>query len=66
MPDRKAPPDPGGYLVESNLGGPPTFHNYNGPDLHGPAAIDKFNRYASSPKPGGSIDKENRKDKKER
>lgn len=59
------PPDPGGYLEWGGLGGmlgmPDHWHSYNGQDLYGAAAIDKFNQYASNPMPGG---KDNNKDPK--
>jgi hypothetical protein len=51
--DKRIPPDPGGYLVQYHFGLGDHWHSYNGKDLHGPAAIDKFNQYASNPIPGG-------------
>lgn len=51
MADRKIPLDPGGYLEEYHFGGPTVWHGYNGKDLKGDAAIEKFNQYASNPKP---------------
>lgn len=53
MADKRVPPDPGGYLEEFHFG-PTVWHSYRGKDLYEAEAIEKFNKYASSPK---SLDK---------